>query len=159
MIGSLGLSCLHVPVLSYPIQRRLYCDAAINVSVAKQSLPHLIIGDLNSFPATPAELGNSLRDSQWLIEVAKSGWIEAWRHLHPADQEFTWFSRLYRGLPGNGFRLDQAWMSPALAPSLTSANYDHSAREDGLSDHSVLLLDFDNILSPGDDVLKRSSAT
>ena len=36
MIGSLGLSCLHVPVLSYPIQRRLYCDAAINVSVAKR---------------------------------------------------------------------------------------------------------------------------
>jgi len=33
-----------------------------------------------------------------LIEL---GWVDAWRFLHPAKREFTWFSSA-----NNGFRLD-----------------------------------------------------
>jgi hypothetical protein len=40
-------------------------------------------------------------------------------------------------------KLDQAWLSPSLIQHLRRAALDYSAREENLSDHSILLLDLD----------------
>ena len=50
--------------------------------------------------------------------------------------EFTWFSHRSRG-----FRLDHAFLSPACAPRLRAAWFDHTVRETGATDHSALIVD------------------
>ena len=58
------------------------------------------------------------------------------RHLHPHDREFTWYSHA-----GSGFRIDHAYLSPALLARLAAARYSHAERELRVSDHSVLVVD------------------
>ena len=67
-------------------------------------------------------------------QLLAQGWVDAWRAEHGLRREYSW-----RSHTGNGFRIDHAFVSPALAPYVHSAHYDHTVR-DKLSDHSALLL-------------------
>jgi endonuclease/exonuclease/phosphatase family metal-dependent hydrolase len=53
-------------------------------------------------------------------------------------REFSWYSTR-----GNGFRIDHAFLSPALAARAGEIRYSHDERFTGLSDHSALILDLD----------------
>ena len=66
--------------------------------------------------------------------------IDAYRHLHGySRQEFSWF--LKRKQLQIGRRFDHAFCSPEL--KVLACEYLHHLREEGLSDHSALELDFD----------------
>ncbi|MBV8197357.1 MAG: hypothetical protein JO263_04430 [Candidatus Eremiobacteraeota bacterium] len=71
-------------------------------------------------------------------------WTEAWAHLHPDEYEFSWypFRRDPDYVSRGGWRIDKAFLSPALLARLQSAEYDHAFRLDRLSDHSGLLVTF-----------------
>lgn len=139
VVGPLTLSILHMPVLKYVEQRRLYCDLVLDRCRDCGPL-HAIIGDLNATPPGPNEPGRKLAGSKWLQNLSDLGWIEAWRSVNRGAGEYSWYSYpRWR----NGYRLDQAWLSPPLVHHLQSAAFDHTAREEDLSDHSILLLDLD----------------
>ncbi len=99
-------------------------------------------GDTNSgVPGLDDESGffkpGCIEDS-WFKQVAASGWSDLWRDRHPADREFTWYSA-----KGNGFRLDQAFASPAVESAVAHIRYDwgDGGREARLSDHAAILMD------------------
>lgn len=61
--------------------------------------------------------------------------------MHRDKREFTWHvTNKRKTFP---FRLDHAFVSPALASKVSACTYDHTVRETKLSDHSMLLLDID----------------
>jgi exodeoxyribonuclease-3 len=138
--GPLTLSFLHIPVLGYRRERQLYCDAVLKHCNDSCSTFLAVIGDLNTAPPGADEPGNRLPGGKWLRDLSELGWVEAWRHLNPTAEEYSWYSRL-----GNGFRIDQAWLSLSLTQHLVGSAFDHSAREEDLSDHSILLLDLEGI--------------
>jgi exonuclease III len=70
--------------------------------------------------------------------VAEIGFCDLWRRRYPDGREFSWYSTR-----GNGFRIDHAFLSPALAGRAGEIRYSHDERTSGLSDHSALLLDLD----------------
>ena len=74
--------------------------------------------------------------SDQMEALLAQGWVDAWRHLHPAGREFSWYSHRQRG-----FRLDHAFLSPGAAPALRAAAFDHAVRETGATDHSALIVD------------------
>ena len=49
--------------------------------------------------------------------------------------------KLQFGANGNGFRLDHAFVTPALLPSVGRCWYSHGEREAGISDHSILMVE------------------
>jgi exonuclease III len=66
--------------------------------------------------------------------------IDAYRHLHGySRQEFSWFRK--RNQLWIGRRFDHVFCSPEL--KVLACEYLHHLREEGLSDHSALELDFD----------------
>jgi exodeoxyribonuclease-3 len=73
-------------------------------------------------------------------------WIEAWQALHPGTYEFSWypFRTDPRHISRNGWRIDKAFVSPALLGSLREAEYDHRFRLDRLTDHSGLLVSIED---------------
>lgn len=102
--------------------------------------PYLLIGDFNA--------GESLVDADCpfkahdgMAKLRKSGLIDAWRHVNGDAREYTWYAK------NNGkrfpFRLDHAFVTPALAARVRGCAYDHTVREAKLSDHSLLTLDLD----------------
>jgi exonuclease III len=66
------------------------------------------------------------------------GFCDLWRRRYPDGREFSWYSTRR-----NGFRIDHAFLSPALAARAGEVRYSHEERLSGLSDHSPLILDFD----------------
>ena len=66
--------------------------------------------------------------------------IDAYRHVHGyARQEFSWFVK--RGERRIGRRFDHAFCTRDL--KIRRCEYIHDVREDGLSDHAALELDFE----------------
>jgi exonuclease III len=68
------------------------------------------------------------------------GYLDAFRELHGyASREPSWTWRQRAG-HGGGWRLDHVFASAQLQP--VRAGYHHAWRDDGLSDHSALEVDF-----------------
>lgn len=115
--------------------------------------PILCIGDFNS-GRNESDIEINLRSGQLRDEFSTSDlyaeleahWTEAWAFLHPGEYEFSWYP--YRRGPDYvsraGWRIDKAFVSPALVPKLRRAEYDHVFRMDRLSDHSGLMIEIDS---------------
>ena len=67
---------------------------------------------------------------------------DVWRAFHPqpSQGDFTW----YNG--DEGYRLDYAFLTPELTVGLKDAEHSHEERLNGLSDHSMLVVDLDLLL-------------
>ena len=109
----------------------------------------MCIGDLNS-GRNETDIEINLRSGRlldWfstadLYAELEREWTEAWAYRHPEEYEFSWYPYRRDGTPrGGGWRIDKAFVSPSLLPSLRVAEYDHAFRLDGLSDHSGLLVE------------------
>ena len=134
-VGRLRLVAAHLPNLRAKLP---HWEALLRLASSGPRTPTVYIGDFNT--------GHNVRDvedgpfpfsaSKQMESLLARGWVDAWRHLHPRTREFTWFSHRRRG-----FRLDHAFLSPACAPLLRAAWFDHSVRETGATDHSALIVD------------------
>lgn len=98
--------------------------------------PCLVIGDFNTGKHRVDEDGATFFSADCIDALEGAGWVDPWRSRNLLAREFTWFSHA-----GNGFRLDHAYASPALAPCVSSAWHDQTPREAGVSDHAALVVD------------------
>ncbi len=135
---------LHIGVILVPLGNQWYdyLDALVNVAIGWPKGPGVIIGDTN---CALTGLDEDTADSadfkdRFVAPLAKAGWRDAFRAMHPQENAPTWYSSY-----GNGFRLDHAYMNVALQRCLTSCNYDWGRKLEGkkLSDHAAILLDLD----------------
>jgi exodeoxyribonuclease III len=99
----------------------------------------IMMGDWNTGARPLDAEGGAVPGMAQFESLLASGWTDAWRSLHPGEREFSW----HDPGSGNGFRLDHALLSPALAANLHDAFYVHSTRLDKLSDHSALVVEVD----------------
>ena len=136
--GELGISAAHIP-LKGP-DRMAYWDAGLSLTKSVGDGLHLLIGDLNTTLHGIDEKHSAVPGEHYLQQLETERWVEAWRCQHPGTDamEYSWH---YPKPPHNGFRLDQAWVSPSLVPLLADARMDHEVRKSGLSDHSMLIVD------------------
>jgi hypothetical protein len=120
-----------------------YLDAVLATARRRWATPALLVGDTNSGrigldEEVPAF--NRIEDG-WMRELDEAGWRDAFRHLRGTARAYTWYSP--NG--GNGFRIDQAFLNPALQPRLRALRYDwgRPSRLTGrrASDHAALVLD------------------
>jgi exodeoxyribonuclease-3 len=69
-------------------------------------------------------------------KMAEIGFCDLWRRRNPELREYSWFSTR-----GNGFRIDHAFLSDALAACVGTIRYSQEERLAGISDHSPLILE------------------
>lgn len=117
-----------------------YLGALVGHARRRVDSAHLIIGDLNTGRHLLDEEGRSFACTARLGELATLGYRDVWRYSHPGEREFSWFSHA-----GNGFRIDHALASPPLAERIRGSWYSHAEREAGLSDHSMLAVEFEGL--------------
>jgi exonuclease III len=98
----------------------------------------LLLGDFNTGKHHLDEAGATFFCAEYLERLEAQGWVDAWRHRNPLAREYTWYSHA-----GNGFRLDQAFVSPSLLPKVRRVVYSHREREAAVSDHSALVVEID----------------
>lgn len=98
---------------------------------------NMIIGDLNcGIPFEDSDT-KSFVNTHMFQSLLSKGWVDSWRSRNAGIKEFTWVSSR-----GNGYRYDHALCGEALDSCIQQISYAHEVRENKLSDHSALLLDF-----------------
>jgi exodeoxyribonuclease-3 len=132
-IGRLLLCGVYMPNL---VAKVPYWEAVISSLAAKIDGHALAIGDFNTCRAYVDEPGAIDKCAYFMDRMAALGFCDLWRHRYPEGREFSWYSHR-----GNGFRIDHAFLSPALARRAGAVRYSHDERLSGLSDHSPLILD------------------
>ena len=71
---------------------------------------------------------------------AEPGWMDSYRVLHPAGQDYTWWSNRGAARANDvGWRIDYQLVTPALAARLEACSI---AREPRFSDHAPYLVDY-----------------
>jgi exonuclease III len=132
-LGGLALCGVYMPNLLAKVP---YWEALIGWLGTKAGEKILAIGDFNTCRAYVDEPGAIDRCAHFMDRVAEIGFCDLWRHRYPEGREFSWYSHR-----GNGFRIDHAFLSPALARRAGPVRYSHAERLAGLSDHSPLIVD------------------
>ena len=132
-IGKLALCGVYMPNLMAKVP---YWEAVVAAMAARIEGHALAIGDFNTCRAFVDEPGAIDRCAYFLDRVAALGFCDLWRERYPEGREYSWYSHR-----GNGFRIDHAFLSPALARGAGPVRYSHDERLSGLSDHSPLILD------------------
>jgi exonuclease III len=101
----------------------------------------VVLGDFNSGRHRQDEAGATLTCTALLGELATLGYRDAWRLIRGRERAESW-----RSHAGAGFRLDHAFVSPALSGRVRGASYEDSA---GLSDHAAMTVDLAPDGGPG----------
>ena len=134
--GALRIYGIYMPNL---LKKVPYWQALIAALAAEPlQAEALAIGDFNTCRAYVDEPGAIDACAHFLDEVAAVGFCDLWRQRFPGGREFSWYSTR-----GNGFRIDHAFLSLALAGRAGEIRYSHDERTSGLSDHSALLLELE----------------
>ncbi|MBK1854999.1 endonuclease/exonuclease/phosphatase family protein [Verrucomicrobiaceae bacterium 5K15] len=133
-IGDLNIFGVYMPSMKF---KRPVFDFLLRLSERYLTEDSLIMGDLNTGRHYEDEAGATFVSTSQFEALLAQGWIDTWRSRNPEAREFTWFSRGYN----NGFRLDHALASPSLDKKVEDAFYSHKEREDGVTDHSLMILD------------------
>ncbi|MGE0415996.1 MAG: endonuclease/exonuclease/phosphatase family protein, partial [Acetobacteraceae bacterium] len=117
-----------------------YWEAVIHAARSGQA-PSLFIGDFNTGRNDLDKAPNGTRfvRADFMDQITTSGYVDLWRVRHPEHREYSWFSPQGQ----NGFRLDHAFGTEALSQQVLDCRYDHNVRNEGLSDHSALIVDVD----------------
>ena len=99
----------------------------------------LIIGDFNRAYADldrdPRSVDRCV-DPDWPVHLMDSGYVDVWRVTHPGVREYSWFSPR----ANNGFRIDHAYATPAVADSVIACEFDRAPLEQRETDHCALTL-------------------
>lgn len=146
-VPRVAIGGVHVPN-QHTGRKPQFHDAVLQLIQRWRGGPAIIAGDTNSGRIGEDEETAvfNRRTTQWFDRIHEAGWRDAYRLVHGAKREFTWYS------PGhdNGFRLDQAFISPELVERLIDVQHlwvsdeDQRGRRDAVSDHAALVVDFDS---------------
>jgi exodeoxyribonuclease III len=100
----------------------------------------LVIGDFNT-GAAGHDGPNSLPCSTAFERLPSFGWVDAWRASNPGRNDFSYIHRAASGR--SNWRIDHAFVSPSVVSAVRGCRYSHIEREQGLSDHSMLIVEID----------------
>lgn len=124
---------VHIPTIKDKWDKKNHWEVVIQYAKAKKENKCIIIGDFNTGLKEDCE-GAPFRLTEYMEELNSIGWIDSWRLYNPKVNDFTWYSNVK-----NGFRLDYAYLSPALADNLLVSYHSHKERINKYSDHSILI--------------------
>ncbi len=98
--------------------------------------PAMVMGDLNTGKNYVDQKGDSFWYTEEFNQLLSNRFADAFRHFYPKKSDYSWYSH-----QGNGYRYDHILVDQRLLPIIVDCYYLHEAREQGLSDHSAMLLE------------------
>ena len=98
--------------------------------------------DLKNWRANRKNSGFLPEERAWLDQVFDSyGFVDAFRHINPDKEEYTWWSNRGRAWDNNvGWRIDYHVVTPGLQNKILRSQI---YRDERFSDHAPLTLDYD----------------
>jgi len=101
----------------------------------KENPAAIVVGDYNTGKNGIDQKGKSFWYTDQLRAMEKMGYEDAFRLKNGQLEEYSWFSH-----QGNGYRYDHSYVHESLSPIVRECYYIHTWREEGMSDHSPMML-------------------
>jgi exodeoxyribonuclease-3 len=100
--------------------------------------------DLKNWRANQKNSGFLPEERAWLEQLFQAGWVDAFRVVNPAPEQYTWWSNRGQAWAKNvGWRIDYQIVTPGLRERvLRAAIY----KEQRFSDHAPLTLEYEGAL-------------
>jgi exonuclease III len=120
-----------------------FWKAAGNAIRARADKPFIVAGDLNTGERIldgPANLFCSDYYSDLVGNGPGNCLVDAWRQTHQSVTEYSWYTS--SKTKPVGFRIDHVLVTRSLVRRIKDARYLQHAREDNISDHAPLLVEF-----------------
>jgi exonuclease III len=119
-------------------RKRRFCAAISAFLADRPRRDAVVVGDLNVLEPIHRPHYAFFRDWEYRLydEFVVRGFVDAYRLLHDGRTEHSWVS-----LDNEGFRFDHAFVTHSLAERVARCEYLHETREQGLTDHSALVLE------------------
>ncbi len=119
--------------------KRIYWQYLFEQAILHEK--QIIMGDFNtgSNRLDKTDKGARFHCAEYITMLGQANLEDAWRHVHSEKREYSWYSRSH-----NGFRIDHAFVSRSIKQKIRSCWYDHSIREEQLSDHSAMILEMED---------------
>ena len=130
----------HVPDDSRPSDKAAHWQHIVRWARPRTAGHAVVAGDFNTGRHFVDEEGATFGCTEHLGTLVTLGFTDAWRHRNPplaGKPEITWKSSI-----SGGFRIDAAFLSRALLERLREVKHAHAPRETGVSDHSLLVVDW-----------------
>ncbi len=105
------------------------------IDQAAREKPAIMVGDFNTGINGIDQKGSSFWYEDKLKKLHKEGMQDAFRAKHDAIKEYSWYSH-----QGNGYRYDHSYVHASILPIVKECYYEHTWREEKLSDHSPMML-------------------
>lgn len=132
----LHITGVHIPTNNNAAQEKLEFWQELNAFAKEHgNFRTVIMGDYNTGLAEDTQ-GAPFVGPQYMQELVDLGWIDTWRYTHGSFSGYSWYST-----KGNGFRIDHVFVAPALKENVLESYFSHQERLNGLSDHSILLVE------------------
>jgi|WetSurMetagenome_2_1015567.scaffolds.fasta_scaffold48483_3 exodeoxyribonuclease III len=134
--SDLAILAVHIPGASDIEGKKEHWSALLEYGrdVMSSKKRSVIVGDLSTGLERDSE-GLGFMGKEHFSALLDMGWRDVWREYHQVGREYSWYSST-----GQGMRTDHALVSPYIRYPLW-AKYSHLERENGISDHSILILD------------------
>jgi exonuclease III len=132
-----SVGVIHVPTKSKK-GMKAYLSALVQFARQNMGDPLLLVGDFNTGIGPADGPLNNFGDVDRFVALQDAGLTDVWRRFHGNRIEHTWC----RG--GKAYRIDHALASPGLLPRIRACRYSHEERIDGISDHSLLIVEIEN---------------
>jgi exodeoxyribonuclease-3 len=98
--------------------------------------------DIRNWSSNQKNSGCLPPERDWLNTLCgePSGWVDAYRALHPEGEDYTWWSNRGAARSNNvGWRIDYQLVTPSLAPRLRACSIHPTPR---FSDHAPFVVDY-----------------
>lgn len=105
------------------------------IEESQKKLPAIMVGDFNTGKNFIDQKKSSFWYTDKLEKLESLGMKDAFRHMHGDVRDYSWYSH-----QGNGYRYDHTYVHELLLPVVSECYYLHDWRENGLSDHSPMVL-------------------
>ncbi len=101
--------------------------------------------DIKNWKSNQKSSGCLPAERAWLNALVEdTGWLDGFRSLKPAAEEYTWWSNRGRARENDvGWRLDYQLATPGLGPRLQACSI---YTGEGFSDHAPFIVDYDYAL-------------
>lgn len=123
---------LHIPGENDKWGKKEHWEQVLSFAEKHANQRTILVGDFNTGLAQDTE-GTPFTRGEAMQSLLELGYQDAWRTKHGEQREYTWYSNAE-----NGFRLDYAFLSPALSPHLLLADHQQDVRLSRISDHALL---------------------
>ena len=133
------LSAIHAPSSAAVLPSYWNAVAAWAGEVSHEQ--RVLLGDLNVGQSRVDAEDYNFKGAAGFTSLAVHGFVDLWRTEHGERKEYTWFSAARHDGTRRGFRIDHALATQSVLRPGIRCWYSHRERLEGISDHSVLLLD------------------